>query len=104
MKKLISTFIIATLAVIAAPSFAESTATTPQAEAVILYVDINNDGAEKLADLLKGVGLKKAEAIVAYRAEHGAFMAIEDLLNVPGIGPATLEKNRTAITLGETEY
>lgn len=104
MNKLISSIIFAALTIVASPVFAAATDTEAQAETVILYVDINNDGAEKMADLLNGVGIKKAEAIVAYRAEHGAFLAIEDLLNVPGIGPATLEKNRQAIVLGETEY
>lgn len=71
-----------------------------QEETVVLYVDINNDGAEKLADILDGVGASRAEAIVAYRDEHGPFIAPEDLMNVPGIGPATLEKNRERIRVG----
>jgi competence protein ComEA len=56
-----------------------------------------------MADLLKGVGLKKAQAIVDYRTEYGAFSAPEDLLNVSGIGPSTLEKNRLIIRIGESE-
>ncbi|EAR08689.1 helix-hairpin-helix domain-containing protein [Reinekea blandensis] len=86
-----------------APVWAESDTTTEtaQAETVLLYVDINGDDAEKLADLMNGVGLKKAEAIVSYREENGAFTAVEDLLMVPGIGPATLEKNRAIIRLSE---
>ena len=73
---------------------------TTQEEAIVLYVDINNDGAEKLADILDGVGKSRAEAIVAYREEHGPFIAPEDLMNVPGIGPSTLEKNRDRIRVG----
>lgn len=71
-----------------------------QEESVVLYVDINNDGAEKLADLLDGVGPSRAEAIIDYRDENGPFIAPEDLMNVPGIGPATLEKNRERIQVG----
>lgn len=80
---------------------AEDAATeTATAESVVLHVDINNDSAEKLADLLEGVGLVRAEAIVAYRDEFGPFIAPEDLMNVQGIGPATLEKNRDRIQVG----
>lgn len=104
MSKFITSAFIALLSIIALPTYADTTETTPATEEVILYVDINNDSAEKLADLLKGIGLKKAEAIVAYRLEFGPFSAPEDLLNVPGIGPATLEKNRLAIQIGDTEY
>ena len=103
MKKVIIT-LLATLAVVfSTPSYADDTLQTSATEAVIIYVDINNDSAEKMSDLLTGVGLKKAQAIVDYRNEFGPFIAVEDLLNVPGIGPATLEKNRAALVIGEVE-
>ncbi|MEX2365246.1 MAG: helix-hairpin-helix domain-containing protein [Pseudohongiellaceae bacterium] len=81
----------------------ESATETETAESVVLYVDINNDSAEKIADLLDGVGLVRAEAIVAYRDEFGPFIAPEDLMNVQGVGPATLEKNRDRIQVGMTD-
>ena len=71
--------------------------------AVILHVDINTDSAEKMADLLNGVGMKKANAIVSYRQQYGQFKTVDDLLNVSGIGPATLEKNRSAIVIGTAQ-
>lgn len=70
-------------------------------ESVVLFVDINNDGAEKMADLLSGIGEKKAAMIVAYREENGPFNSVEDLMDVPGIGLATLNKNRAAIRLNQ---
>ncbi|MHA7881520.1 MAG: ComEA family DNA-binding protein [Saccharospirillum sp.] len=81
-------------------AFAQETSTdTAQNEAVILYVDINTDGVEKLADLLTGVGEVRAQAIIDYRTENGPFEQMEDLLNVPGIGPATLANNEERIRL-----
>ena len=57
-------------------------------------VDINRADAQTLATELEGVGLSKAEAIVAYRQEHGPFKSPEDLLEVKGVGPRILEQNR----------
>lgn len=72
-------------------------------QVVILYVNINTDSAEKMADLLNGVGLKKAQAIVDYRNEFGPFETVDALTNVPGIGPATVDKNRSAIQISLPE-
>lgn len=48
-------------------------------------VDINQADATQLATL-KGIGPKKAQAIIAYRTAHGAFKTVEELANVKGIG------------------
>jgi len=61
-------------------------------------VDVNTADAPALAQAMNGVGMSKAEAIVAYRKEHGPFAKIEDLTRVKGVGPATVEKNRSQIT------
>ena len=58
-------------------------------------VSINQGTAEQLAAALSGVGLKKAEGIVRYREQNGPFTQVEQLQEVPGIGPALFEKNRT---------
>jgi competence protein ComEA len=63
-------------------------------------VNINEADAAVLAGL-NGIGTAKAEAIVAYRKEHGPFRTIDDLANVKGIGPAFVDKNREQITVGE---
>lgn len=57
-------------------------------------VDVNKADAATLADSLDGIGLAKAQAIVAWRTEHGPFKSAEDLTAVKGIGPAMIEKNR----------
>ncbi|MGZ8200008.1 MAG: ComEA family DNA-binding protein [Methylosarcina sp.] len=62
-------------------------------------VNINNADAKTISDSLSGIGLKKAEAIVKYRTEKGAFSRVEDLTNVAGIGEKTLEKNKKDILL-----
>jgi len=62
-------------------------------------VDVNSANAETISAELKGVGLTKANAIVDYRNEHGAFEAAEDLVQVKGIGARTVEINQENIRL-----
>ena len=66
-------------------------------------VDLNAASAETLATSMEGVGLQKAQAIVAYRDRHGPFDSVDEITAVRGIGPATLEKNRSKLTVGTTE-
>ena len=64
-------------------------------------VNINAASADEIYEVLtgKGIGPKKAQAIVDYRTEHGAFQTVEDLLEVSGIGEKTLEKIRPYVRL-----
>jgi len=50
-------------------------------------------------DSLVGIGPVIAARIVSYRNQNGPFMALEDLIKVPGVGPKTLEKMRPRLTL-----
>lgn len=54
-------------------------------------IDINQADATQLATL-KGIGPKKAEAIVAYRTAHGSFKSIEGLAHVKGIGAKSVTR------------
>ncbi len=68
-----------------------------------VLVNVNTATAEEL-ETLTGIGPSLAQAILDYRAEHGAFETAEDLLNVKGIGEAKLEGFRAEITLTEEEH
>lgn len=61
-------------------------------------VSLNSATAEELTEL-KGVGEVTAQAIVAYREEHGGFKDVEELLEVSGIGPAKLEQLKDQVQL-----
>lgn len=50
-------------------------------------------------ETVPGLGPVKAGAIVAYRTEIGGFTSIDELLEVAGIGPATLESIRPFVSL-----
>ena len=62
-------------------------------------VNINTADAPTIAKELKGIGDKKAQAIVNYRKQHGPFKTVESLTEVKGIGLKTVEKNRSLIKL-----
>lgn len=61
-------------------------------------INLNAADAAALAAGIDGIGPAKAAAIVAYRAEHGPFKTVDDLLLVRGIGQATLDRNRDRLT------
>ncbi|MDG1818257.1 MAG: helix-hairpin-helix domain-containing protein [Porticoccaceae bacterium] len=62
-------------------------------------VNINTASASELASSLKGVGLKTAQAIVAYRDANGDFQSLDGLMMVKGVGSKTIKKNMQRITL-----
>jgi len=62
-------------------------------------VNVNTASAEEIAEALKGIGMTKAEAIVAYRDEEGQFKHVDELVNVKGIGIRTVDINREYILL-----
>ena len=66
-------------------------------------VDINTASAEALAEAIHGVGLKRAQAIVLHREQHGAFSSVEQLAQVRGISAKTVERNRGRLTASPPE-
>ena len=63
-------------------------------------VNINKADVATL-DALDGIGAKKAEAIVAYRTEHGEFKTLDELKEVSGIGDKLFDKIKADISLTE---
>lgn len=90
--------VIASLLLVLAPlglAAQEAAETTEQ----VVQLDINHADANSIAAALDGVGLVKAREIVAYREMFGNFQVVEELLEVNGIGAATLERNRERIVI-----
>lgn len=61
-------------------------------------VNINTADAAELMTL-PGIGASKAESILSYRSEHGAFSAAEDLMNITGIKEGVYSKIKDHITV-----
>ncbi|MCL5429696.1 MAG: helix-hairpin-helix domain-containing protein [Chloroflexi bacterium] len=63
-------------------------------------ININTATAQEL-ERLPGIGPTLAQSIVAYREAHGLFATIDDIQNVPEIGPRTYEGIMPFITVDE---
>lgn len=61
-------------------------------------VNINLAGKEELMSL-DGIGQSKAEAIIAYREEHGSFKSVEEIMEISGIKEGTFNKIKSKITI-----
>lgn len=72
-----------------APAEAGAASTAP--------ISLGNATAEQL-DTLDGVGPATAEKIIQWRTENGGFTSVDDLGEVPGIGPKKLEALRSQVT------
>ena len=75
-----------------------------KARAMMVTADNHSDNANQapafqIAAALKGVGLKTATAIVAYRKANGPFETADSLMSVKGVGRRTLVKNEGVIAL-----
>lgn len=66
-------------------------------------VNINAADAQTLAAELEGIGLARAQAIVAYRQAHGPFRKAEDLLAVKGVGERILLANKGNILIASDQ-
>ncbi len=62
-------------------------------------VDVNTADSAVL-QTLPGVGPVTAESILAWRTEHGRFATVEELMEVRGIGPRTLDQLKPLVVVG----
>jgi competence protein ComEA len=76
----------------------EETETAEAVEEASGRVNINTASKEVLVTL-PGIGESKADSILAYRAEHGGFSSIEEIMEIPGIKEAVFSKIKELITV-----
>lgn len=100
-KTLTATLLLSCLPLLSQPLLAADKpaakpATTVTAAKESGKVNLNTASINELT-ALKGIGERKAQAIVDYREKQGKFTTVDQLADVSGIGPATLEANRDMI-------
>ncbi len=71
---------------------------SPTAEAPSGPMNLNTASESQLQDL-PGVGPATAAAIVTWRGDNGGFLTVDDLTQVPGIGPVKLAALRDLVTV-----
>jgi competence protein ComEA len=65
----------------------------------VMTVNVNEADAASIANMLVGVGISRAQAIVDYRDQYGRFYSAEELTAVKGIGQSTVERNLSRISI-----
>ena len=73
-----------------------STSTSTETTSAVVNVNTADEG---LLDTIPEVGPATAQAIIEYRTQIGSFTSVEQLIDVTGIGPATLEAMRPFVTV-----
>jgi competence protein ComEA len=66
--------------------------------AALAAVNINTATKDELVTL-KGVGEKRAQAIIDYRTKNGPFKTVDDLEKVPGIGPGLMKQIKSQVAV-----
>lgn len=61
---------------------------------VIHKIDLNAADLSQLTGSIKGIGKKRAQAIIAYRKSHHGFKSLEELAEVKGLGQHFVSANR----------
>ena len=61
-------------------------------------LNINTATAEQFMEL-KGIGKKKADAIIAWRTQHGKFTSIEQMSEVIGISEKFVTEHKAELTI-----
>lgn len=84
------------------PAFAveHSAETSAQHVAPSSAVNINTADAEAIINAhIKGIGKKRAQAIVAYRQTHGPFKSLDDLKKIKGLNGKVIDANRDRLVI-----
>lgn len=76
------------------PAPAATTSAEPASETKI---NLNTADEKQLTHAIKGIGEKRAMAIVKFRKDHGNFKSVDDLANVPGLGKKFVEKHHAKL-------
>lgn len=72
--------------------------------AILAAGTININTADKATlTSIKGVGEKRAEAIIDYRKKNGPFKTVDELTSVSGVGQSTVDTNRDILSVSDDD-
>ena len=93
MNTICITIIHSFLFLFASLSFAVNPPPVTSSPKPVTTININTADTKALTNAVKGIGAKRALAIVKYRENHGLFKTINELAAVPGLGQKFVEKH-----------
>lgn len=64
-------------------------------------ININTANKDLLMSI-KGIGEKRAEAIIAYRNKKGPFKTVDQLADIKGVGKLFIDSNRDVLVVKDT--
>lgn len=70
---------------------------SPPPAAMAGKINLNTANISDLLHAVKGIGKKRAEAIIKYRTNNNGFKSLDELSNVPGIGKAFVKRNHVQL-------
>jgi len=65
-------------------------------------ININTADKELLMSI-KGIGEKRAEAIIAYREKNGPFKTVDQLAEIKGVGKFFVDSNREVLVVKDVK-
>ena len=80
-------------------SVAQANDLSGQLSGDVTTVNVNEADAASIANMLVGIGISRAQAIVDYRDQYGRFYSAQELTSVKGVGQSTVEKNLSRISI-----
>lgn len=90
--------VLLSLFVVTLPAHADSGSKkqSPIKQTVVVNtkIDLNKADLSVLTGSFKGIGKKRAEAIIAYRESHSGFKSLEELAEIKGFGQRFVDTNR----------
>lgn len=85
----IVSILLMTLCAYATPSASEKAHRSQNVD----RIELNTVNERTLSTAFKGIGKRRAAAIIAYRTKHGAFASIGELANVQSVGKAFVNQH-----------
>ncbi len=95
--KLVSSILVLSCAFLANSSHANTYVPATSSLQVTQKINLNRASVQELTHAVKGIGKKRALAIIQYRQKHGNFKTITDLAGVRGIGLRFIQMHRAEL-------
>lgn len=91
-------FFIMLLSLLTIPSFLHAANEPPPVNATSPgKINLNTAQASQLLHAVKGIGKKRADAIIKFRTDNHGFKSLDDLSNVPGLGKSFVKRNHAEL-------